>query len=62
MVTVKTRNQMYKSLMKYLTTNQNFYKSKLPLLHVFRGLHEFSEFKKYIYVKKAKFLIFDIFH
>ena len=27
MVTVKTTNQMYKSLMKYLTTNQNFYKS-----------------------------------
>ena len=45
--------------MKYLTTNQNFYNSKLPLFAIFRGWHEFS-FPKNIYVNKATLLIFDI--
>ena len=32
--------QKKKFIMKYLTTNQNFYKSKLPFFHDFCGLHE----------------------
>ena len=48
--------------MKYLTTNQNFYKSRLQLFHIFRGWNEFNESQKYIYVNKATFLIFDIFY
>ena len=34
---------------------------KLPLFHVFRGWHEFSFLRRYIYVNKATLLIFDNF-
>ena len=40
--------------MKYLFTNQNFFKSKLPLIH------EFTFLKKDIYFNKGTFLMFDI--
>ena len=50
-----------KFLMKYLTMNQNVYKSKLPLFHVFRGSHEFNFLKKYICVNKTTLVIFYMF-
>ena len=34
----------------YEILNQNIYKSKLPLLHVFHGCHEFSFLKIYIFM------------
>ena len=40
--------------MKYLITNQNFYRSKLPLFH------EFNFLKEHIHVNKAT-LTFDSF-
>ena len=40
-------------LVKYLTKNQNLYKSKLPLFHIFLGWHEFNFLRTYIYVNKA---------
>ena len=49
---VKTRN----SLKIYIT----FYKSKLPLFHIFCQGHE-SNFLKKQYVHQGKILIFDIF-
>ena len=42
--------------MKYLNTNQNFYKSKLLIFH------EFNFLKEHIYVNKATSLTFDIFN
>ena len=39
--------------MKYLITNQNFCKSKLPLFH------EFNFLKDNVYVNEATSLIFD---
>ena len=45
--------------MKYLTTNQNLYGSKLAFSHVFRGWNEFNFLKKYMFVNKAALLIFD---
>ena len=47
--------------MKCFTTNQIFYKSKLPLFDVFCRWHEFIFLKKYIYVNKAILLIYLIF-
>ena len=41
--------------MKYLITNQNFYKSKLPLFH------EFSFLKEDVHGNKATSLTFDSF-
>ena len=41
--------------MKYLFTNQNVHKSKLPLFY------EFNYLKKDIYVNKGTLWIFDIF-
>ena len=41
--------------MKYLITNQNFYKSKFPLFH------EFTFLEKHVSVNKATLQIFDRF-
>ena len=46
--------------MRYLDKTLNFYKSKLPFFHIFRGTNELNFLKIYIYVNKATLPLFDI--